>query len=108
MSAIRVEVTAEQLRGFSYRAAWATPIEAALEALTGQSVDIDGGGPAGPCVATIGTRDSAWAIVVDLPQAATDWLDYRWQGGTDSGAIAFEIEIPTWVTYLVCRSGRPL
>lgn len=107
MSAIRVDVTAEQIAAAGGdRHAWAQPVEAALEALTGQRVDIDSGGHDDQpwSIATIG--QGAWTIVVDLPPDAHAWLDRRWDGDADdrllgSEPFAFDLDVPTWLTNLV-------
>jgi hypothetical protein len=103
---IRVQVTAEQIAAAGDdRMAWAAPVEDALSiAFGGEAVSIDGGGPDFPAVATI--SHSEWTLVIDLPAAATEWLDRRWDGDPDdrllgSEPFAFDIEIPTWLSDLV-------
>lgn len=104
MSAIRVTVTAEQITaaGHPHRG-WHEPLSTALAELTGQDVDIDGGGgPDEPNVATIGQEE--WTLVIDLPPAANEWLDARWNG-EDRGPISFDIEVPDWIVALVARAA---
>lgn len=119
MAAIRVEVTAEQIEAAGGdRHAWAQPVEAALEALTNQQVDIDAGGHDDQpwSIATIG--QGAWTIVVDLPPDAHAWLDRRW-GQTDptreepvpdiaarGEPFAFDLEVPAWIVALVARASE--
>lgn len=112
MAVVRIEVTAEQIAAAGdRRMAWAEPVEAALAALTGQEVSIDGAGPEFPCVATIGQDE--WTIVLDLPDVANAWLDARW-GQTDptreepvpdiaarGEPFAFDLEAPDWIVALV-------
>lgn len=105
----RVEVTAEQIQDAGTdRRAWAEPVEAALRALTGEQVDIDGGGHAEKAwsIATIG--QDAWTLVLDLPDEAHAWLAARWPRDGRRRALAeagepfaFEVEVPTWVADLV-------
>ena len=110
MVSIPVRVTAEHIAAAGEnRMAWADPMEAALAALTGQKVSIDGGGADGGCVATIGQDD--WTLVIDLPQAANAWLDRRWGGDADdrvlgSEPITLDIEIPTWIEDLLRITGE--
>lgn len=93
MTAIRVEVTAEQIAAAGdHRMAWASPVEDAISALTGQEVSIDGGGPDGPCVATI--DQGATTLVVDLPPDASAWLDARWEQPVNSADVLDELGEP--------------
>ena len=101
MSGIHVAVTAEHIAASGLPTdpgGWAGPVEAALADLTGQVVDIDGGDGQG-CVATIG--QSAWTIVVDLPDEANRFLDSRWDGEGPGQPFEFEIEVPAWLVDLV-------
>lgn len=113
MTAIRVAVTAEHIAGGAkptdpddpnfhetYNRLWAVPVERALGELTGQEVDVSGDGY-GTCVATIGTRGSAWTVVIDLPDAAIAWLNARWETGAAGEPFTFEIEVPEWVRAFV-------
>lgn len=103
MTAIHVEVTAELIAEFpDVRKHWDGPVNAALRMLTDQDVDIDGDGQDG-YVATIG--QDAWTLVIDLPEAAADFLDYRWEGGGPGDPFAFDIEVPEWIVVLVARAA---
>jgi hypothetical protein len=109
VSAIRVEVTSDQIIAAGEEGRdWATPLEVALAGLTGQEVSIDGDDTEGHCIATIG--QDAWTFVVELPDAANEWLDRRWDGDADdrlgSEPLAFDLEVPDWVVRFVGRA-RP-
>lgn len=103
MTRIRVAVTAEDIaaaRSMPRFVAWGSPVEAAIHRLTGQSVDVDAGGPPkGHCIATIGQDD--WTVVVDLPPDADAWLGARWETGDEGPAFAFYLEIPAWLEDLI-------
>jgi hypothetical protein len=104
MTAIRVEVTAEHIVDSGLLPIeWATPVEQAIAALTDQDAAIDGGGPDGPCVATIGQGE--WSLVVDLPGEANRWLDARWSEEKPGEPFAFDIEVPDWIVALVARAA---
>ena len=99
MTTFRVVVTAEDIEPVAtdVRREWARPVESALARLTGESVDIDGGGDYGN-VATIG--QGAWTLVVDLPENASEWLDHRWATGEPGESFAFDLVIPGWISNL--------
>lgn len=100
MTAIRVDVTASDIDlDVDVKVAWADPVVLALERLTDQQVSIDGDGEQGN-IATIGTR-GAWTLVVELPTAANDWLNARWDGAGAGEPFAFELLVPTWLVALV-------
>jgi hypothetical protein len=101
MNVIRIRVTAEDIGEARPGAeGWADPIERALRNLTGQEVDIDGGYGDGTCVATIGTT-GAWALVVDLPAEANEWLNDRWDGRGPGEPFEFDLEVPSWIVTFV-------
>lgn len=77
---------------------WAVPVEAALARLTGQEVDVDGGGGTGH-IATIG--QGAWTVVVDLPDVVNRFLDARWEGEGDGEPFEFELVADPWLVALV-------
>ena len=84
---ITVNVTAEQIAAAGDdRMKWAVPMEAAIAAIAGVEVSIDGDSEFG-CVATIGTTDLA-TLVLDLPEAANGFLDRRWAGHRASSTNA--------------------
>ena len=78
---------------------WAAPVESALAELFGWPVDIDGGGPDGPCVATIGQGQTV--LVLDLPDNASAWLDRRWNGEGPGEPFTFELEIEGWLLDMI-------
>lgn len=115
MTAIHVEVTAEQIAAAGDdRMAWAQPVEDALAALTGVGVSVDGDDDS--YLVTIGTQEVV-TFIADLPADAKAWLDRRWHqtdatttepvpGIEDHGEpFAFDIEVPTWLTDLIRVAG---
>jgi hypothetical protein len=110
MTAIRVEVTAEDLAVYDdpeRPETWARPMEAAISALAGQGVDIDGSNEEPPgfaYVASIGGRDSGTTLVVDLPPEAGAWLDRRFDGDRCE-PIAFDLIIDDWLVAFVGRAS---
>ncbi len=97
---VTVNVTAEQIAAAGDdRMEWAAPVEAAIAAIAGVEVSIDGDGEHG-CVATIGTTDSA-TLVLDLPEEASDFLDYRWEGGGRGDPFTFDLDLPAWLVAFV-------
>lgn len=106
MTAIHVDVPAELIdpSGADVHKFWDVPIQAALAELTGlpvAEVDIDTDGEGG-YVATIGS--GAWTLVLDLPRAACDFLDFRWENGGPGDPFAFDIEVPDWIVRLLERA----
>jgi hypothetical protein len=103
VTAIHVEVTAEDIEPMEGRMSWADPVEAALARLTGEEVDVDGGEIGGPNIATIGQGE--WTLVVELPAAANLWLNGRWaDDDVKSEPFGFDLEVPEWVVGLVYRA----
>lgn len=103
MTAIHVEVTAEDIAAFpAYHKEWDGPVRRALEELTAEQVDIDGDDDV--YVATIG--QGAWTLVLDLPVAACRFLDRRWENEGPGVPFAFDIDVPAWVVDLVTGAPR--
>jgi hypothetical protein len=105
VSAIRVEVTAEQIAEFPERHKhWDGPVNVALRMLTGgQGVDVDYQGEDDGYTATIG--QDAWTVVVDLPEACNAFLDQRWNNEGEGEPFAFDLEVPEWLIALVARAA---
>lgn len=103
MTAVRVVVREDHMNDVDAKIAWADPVIEALAELTGEDVMVDSDGDLG-AIATIG--QGAWTIVIDLPAAATTWLNRRYDHDERGEPFDFEIEIPTWVSDLV-RDDRP-
>jgi hypothetical protein len=116
MKTLRVSVTAEDIAaaeapGIGKSDWWGWPLEHALEGLTGEDVDVDGGDGSG-CIATIGASDSPVTLVVDLPDNASEWLDRRWltlvsqdlelgRERIPGEPFFFELALPDWLCALV-------
>lgn len=104
MSVLVVEIRAEDIADVTDpRRGWAVPLEAALERLTGQEVDVDGGDGSGN-IATIGQDE--WTIVIDLPADANAWLDARWNGDGPGEPATFRLPVPAWIDDLF-GAGQP-
>lgn len=105
MTAIHVEITAEDMGDEQLPTSWAQPVERALARLTGQEVDVDGDGSG--CLATIGA--GAWTLVIDLPGDVSRWLDKRYCDGKPGRPFNFDLEVPSWVIELVTtKTGHRL
>jgi hypothetical protein len=101
VTALRVEVLETDIPDAPPHKTWDDPLAAALARLTGQDVAIDSAGDY-EYMATIGS--GGWTLVVDLPRAASEWLDERWNGKA-MGPIAFDLQIPDWVVVLVAKAA---
>lgn len=113
MSAIRVEVTAEDIAacavvpnigdGFkSTHPEGKDPVELAIGRVTGQGVGCDQDETTD--MATIGTGSTI--LVVNLPPEQFAWID-RYYKGEPVEPFGFDIEIESWLVDLV-RDDRPL
>ena len=103
MSVLVVEVLAADIEGTDPRRDWAEPVELALQRLTGQDVDIDGGDASGN-IATIGQDE--WTLFVDLPDDLNRWLNARWNGDGPGEPATFRIPVPSWILDLF-GPGQP-